>query len=206
MRRALSLLLLSLAVLLAPQSALATAAIDAATNAYRASLGLPALATRSELEALALARAREVAAQGFLSHPTDWSRFFAAIPGCESAVGENLAYYTAGAEPAGWPVSAWVKSPSHDANLRRDWDWQGSAVVVSGGYSWAAQVFAASCSAGPAPAPAPPGGGEPLPDAALGPRVPGELAAVGLGLLALAAFLVAGGRLPPEPEWRRRRR
>lgn len=135
-----------------PVSVLADAAIDSATNALRAEYGRAPLVTLGTLGSLAATRAQQISTN--FAHPSDWQWMFNAIPGCEAAIGENIAYYTSGAEPFGWPVSAWAKSPTHFENILRDWTWQGSAVYRANGFTYAVQLFAKACSA-PAPAPVP---------------------------------------------------
>ena len=139
--RALTSGLVALGLIVGP--AMASADIDAATNAYRASQGLAPLTTRQDLENLAYLRAQQIAVT--FAHPTSWQWMFDTIPGCESALGENIAYYTSGYEPAGWPVSAWINSPTHRANMLRGWTWQGSATFRANGNTYAVQLFAGAC-------------------------------------------------------------
>lgn len=150
--------LLALALALGlPVSAIADLAIDSATNQVRAQAGLSALTTSAALTSVAAIRVQQIVTN--FAHPTDWQWMFDAVPGCESLLGENIAYYTTGAEPAGWPVSAWVASPDHYANIVGDWNYQGSALYrASDGRTYAVQLFARSCSVPPGPAPQPPAG------------------------------------------------
>lgn len=174
-----ALIVVSAAVLVAPGSALATASIDAATNQYRASQGLPPLTTWSALQTVANRRVIEI--QSSFAHPTNWQYLFDMLPSCTTGIGENIAFYTTGAEPAGWPVSAWIASDSHRTNMLRAWTWQASAMVAGpNNRTYAVQLFAKGCTSTPAPAPQPPapqppsgGGGAPiapdLPDTSMAP-------------------------------------
>lgn len=128
----------------------AVTSIDAATNQYRASVGLPALTTWSPLQTVANRRASEITAN--FSHPGDWQYIFNQLPSCVTGIGENIAYYTTGFEPAGWPVSAWIASPTHRANIVGTWSWQASALVTANGRTYAVQLFAIGCESGSAPA------------------------------------------------------
>lgn len=134
----------ALMLTLAPQAE-GNATIDAATNNYRASQGLPGLPTWSALEQLAQLRAGETIIN--FAHPSDWQYLFDRLPSCVTGLGENLAYYSTGQIPAGWPVSAWITSPTHQANLVGTWDWQASATREANGLTYAVQLFAKGCSA-----------------------------------------------------------
>lgn len=143
-------------LLIGSSPAMADTTIDAQTNAARATYGLPALGTGAGLTTVAATRVQQITTN--FSHPSSWQWLFDAIPGCESALGENIAWYTAGYEPAGWPVSAWMNSSTHKANiLNTAWTLQGSARLTTNGRTYAVQLFSKPCtSTAPAPAPAPP--------------------------------------------------
>ena len=141
-------------LLLLPVPASAGFSIDADTNAQRTAYGLPALQTSSALSSLALIRAQQAVLN--FDHPDNYQWMFDYIPGCEAALGENLAYYTTGAEPAGWPVANWMTSPSHRANILGSWSWQGSAILYSGTRTYAVQIFGLACQSSQAPPVAPP--------------------------------------------------
>lgn len=87
-------------------------------NQHRASLGLPQLAWRADLAAVAQAHSQDMVDRGFFAHTnpdgeTPWDRMHAA--GITfSAGGENIAY--------GYPTAAavfagWMSSPGHKANI-----------------------------------------------------------------------------------------
>jgi len=151
-----------LAVLFGPADVLADPDIDTQTNAARAQSGLASLVSRADIAQVALTRAQQVTQ--VWGHPTDWQWLFDAIPGCERVLGENIASYTTGYEPAGWPVSAWMVSPGHRANILGGWTWMGSARAYANGKTYAVQIFAGAC-ADPLGAQPPIAG--PLPDAAM---------------------------------------
>ena len=119
--------------------------IDAATNSYRATQSLPSLPTWDVLEKIAALRAGETILN--FSHPSNWQYLFDLLPSCVTGLGENLAYYTTGQIPSGWPVTAWIASPTHQANLVGTWDWQASATRQSGDLTYAVQLFAKGCPA-----------------------------------------------------------
>lgn len=141
-RIAAALLAVVLTLGIAP-SAAANATIDAQTNDFRAANKLPPLPTWDRLADLARMRATE-STQNF-AHPSDWGYLFDRLPSCVTGIGENLAYYSTGQEPAGWPVSAWADSPTHRANMVGTWDWQASATTTADGRTYAVQLFAAGC-------------------------------------------------------------
>lgn len=154
MKRAFLATLLVVLLGVSPAATLAEVVdIDSATNQVRAEYGLPALPSSAGLAAVAAIRAQQASVS--FSHPDSYQWIFDYLPGCESLIGENLAYYTSGAEPAGWPVSAWMASPLHRANILGTWSWQGSAMLYSGDRTYAVQIFALACQAG-APPPVPP--------------------------------------------------
>lgn len=166
-----SLIAATLSLILWTTSAAANVNIDSQTNAARAQYGLPPLTTSEAINSVAATRVQQITTN--FAHPTSWQWLFDAIPGCESALGENIAYYTTGAEPAGWPVSAWMASPSHKANiLNPGWNYQGSAMLLANGRTYAVQIFSKACAATqpapPAPKPQPPIANE-IPDTAMEP-------------------------------------
>lgn len=152
-------------LVLGSTSALADPTIDSATNAYRVANGRPALSTSAGLTSVAATRAQQVVSN--FAHPSSWQWLFDAVPGCESAIGENIAWHS-NPVPAGWPVSAWIVSPLHRDNMLRAWTHQGSAtfrttvtVVNPDGTTrlsdrtYAVQLFSKACGVAPAPAPVP---------------------------------------------------
>lgn len=136
-------------------SATANATIDAQTNTVRAQHGLKALTTSSALTSVAVTRSHQISTN--FAHPTDWQWMFNALGGCYTGMGENIAWWSpAGSQPASWPVSAWVASPEHLANILGVWDVQGSATYVGAdGRIYGVQLFAKRCASTPAPAPQP---------------------------------------------------
>jgi uncharacterized protein YkwD len=116
----------------------ATAArVVVATNAYRASLGLPRLQVASRLQAFATAHARDMAASAALTHSSSDGLSFADRARSStyrfSALRENIAVEGA-PFPSGLDANLmqlWRQSPPHDANLRaRDISQIGVAVAA----------------------------------------------------------------------------
>lgn len=87
------------------------AQVLALINARRAPLGLPALQAAADLDAIAAAHSRSMAAGGRLSHDGFSQRFLRS--GGQTCV-ENLA---AGLRQPGALVAAWWASPVHQRNL-----------------------------------------------------------------------------------------
>ena len=116
-------------------SAGADAGIDGRTNAFRQANGLAPLATSATLTTIAQRRASDIVS--VFAHPSDWSSIWPA--GC-SGIGENITWAT-GILGSDWAVTAWVNSPVHRANMLGRFNVQGSALIHSGGNSYAVQVF-----------------------------------------------------------------
>lgn len=132
-------------------------AVDCLTNAYRASVGLPALTTDARLAQAAQDHAADMAARGFYAHTTpDGVEFSARITRAGYAwdvAGENIAHQSTTAREV---VSAWVASPPHRANLESTAFTQGGYGVVTStdGTFWV-QEFALPTPPTPAPAASP---------------------------------------------------
>lgn len=136
LRAALAAILL---LLLLVSPARSSTNIDAGTNTYRVGQGLVALPTSTTLTNLALQRAEQIVSD--FSHTYWWWD----ASGC-AGIGENLAWTTA--DDLEWPLSAWIASPSHQANLVGDWDVQGSAEIIVDGSRYAVQLFGKDCGGG----------------------------------------------------------
>ena len=105
-------------------------------NSARSAAGVPALVHNASLDAVALAWAGQMAANGAMSHNPDTG---SQIPAGWSGWGENVAYgfATGAATNAGW-----TGSPSHYENMVGDFTDIGIAFVAAGGTTWAVEVFA----------------------------------------------------------------
>jgi len=133
--------IVALLALAPPAAAAATTADDtgeifAGLNAARASAGKGALAPNASLDAVAVAWAGRMAADGAMTHnPNTGTQ----IPAGWNGWGENVAhgFATGSATNVGW-----TDSPEHYANMMGDFTDVGIAFVVAGGTSWAVEVFA----------------------------------------------------------------
>jgi uncharacterized protein YkwD len=119
--------------------------IDRQTNRFRVSRDLHRLRTSKQLWRVARTRVKQIAQPGGFHHPFDWGRLLGRLPSCVSGVGENIAYYSIGHEPKGFPVSAWKRSRPHRENMLGRWRWHASAVFKARGYTWYVQLFARGC-------------------------------------------------------------
>lgn len=121
----------------APASAAEADTIHELVNEARWDDGQNGLIRNSEMDAVALAWAKQMAANDTMSHNPDYA---AQIPSGWSAAGENVAqgYRTAQAMHDGW-----MSSPGHKANILGAFTDIGIAFYSSGGTTWGVQVFAA---------------------------------------------------------------
>jgi len=134
----------------------AEAGIDGATNAYRQSLGLPAIAGSGTLTEFAQQRAQQIYS------PTTGANFYHQYwwwgpSGC-NGIGENIVYRIPAADnPADYAVTAWIQSEPHRQNMIGDWDIMGSATYIApDGGQYSVQLFGEDCGGStPAPTPAP---------------------------------------------------
>jgi len=130
------------AAVVSPAAAASAASTDTADiysglNSARASAGKSALAHNASLDAVALAWAKQMAANKAMSHNPDTG---SQIPAGWTGWGENVAH--------GFPTGAatndgWIASPEHYANMVGDFTDVGIAFVAAGGSTWAVEVFAA---------------------------------------------------------------
>lgn len=134
-------------LLLAPTAHASGGAFVSMINSARASAGLPALSSRSDLTSVAAAWSRQMAASGTLAH----NPALASQVSGYRYVGENVGY----GPDAATIHRAFMDSPSHRANvLDRDYTQVGVAVVESGGRLWVTEVFRAPAGATTAAKPA----------------------------------------------------
>jgi len=104
--------------------------VYSSTNSYRSSIGKSSLSRNSQLEQAARNKANDIFKKQYWSHygpdgSTPWT--FISNTGYKYiSAGENLAdgFYS-----SSQVVTAWSNSPSHDANLRGDYNETGVAVV-----------------------------------------------------------------------------
>lgn len=143
------MVLILLFTLLLVSTADADPGLDGATNALRASSGLPALTTAVDLTAIATQRAFEIAQPDGYRHD-----FWYADQFCWLGMGENLAYrIPAPDDITTYFIGVWANSPAHLANMLGAYTEQGSGVYLApDGGAYAAQVFRMPCVA-PAPQP-----------------------------------------------------
>ena len=159
----------------APAQAYDEDSISALVNQARWDAGLSGLNRNAAMDAVALGWARQLAANGTLSHNPNYS---SQIPAGWTGAAENVAqgYPTAQAVHNGW-----MNSPGHRANVLGGYTDIGIALLDAGGSTWAVEVFGAyPGSVGPAaPAPVVPAPVVPAPTApAPGPSAAGPPAAV----------------------------
>jgi hypothetical protein len=164
----------------APAQAYDEDSISALVNQARWDAGLNGLNRNAGMDAVALGWARQLAANGALSHNPSYS---SQIPAGWSGAAENVAqgYPTAQAVHNGWMDSA-----GHRANILGDYTDIGIALLDAGGSTWAVEVFGAyPGSVGPAapdavapapvaPAPVPSAAGPPAAVPAQTPAPAGE--------------------------------
>lgn len=86
-------------------------------NAYRKSLGLPALRWNKEMAALAEAHSRNMAAKCELNHKGFNKRLKTLRRGGFITASENVAYYKGRSDPASIAMQLWIDSPGHQRNL-----------------------------------------------------------------------------------------
>jgi|GEM_PF-2410165 len=142
----------------APASAAEADTIHGLVNEARWDNGQQGLIRNAEMDAVALAWAKKMAASGTMSHNPDYS---SEIPSGWRSAGENVAqgYRTAQAMHDGW-----MASQGHRENILGAFTDIGIAFYSSGGTTWGVQVFAtypghtgpdAPVAAVPAPEPDP---------------------------------------------------
>jgi uncharacterized protein YkwD len=132
----------------APAAAAPADDIHALVNDARAAEGRAPLARNGELDAVALAWAKQMAGMGGLQHNPNVS---GQIPSGWTSWGENIAQ---GQRSGAAMHQAWMNSPGHYANIMGDFSDIGVAFIEAGGTTWGVQVFATySGGAGRAPAP-----------------------------------------------------
>lgn len=141
-----------------PASAAEAETIHGLVNQARWDNGQQGLIRNADMDAVALAWAKKMAASSTMSHNPNYS---SEIPAGWRSAGENVAqgYRTAQAMHDGW-----MASPGHRENILGAFTDVGIAFYSSGGTTWGVQVFAtypghttpsAPVAAAPAPAPAP---------------------------------------------------
>jgi uncharacterized protein YkwD len=105
-------------------NATAAARVIIATNAYRASLGLPQLKVVPKLRAFAVAHANDMAENAILTHSSSSGMSFAQRAHSSSyrftSMRENVAVEGAPLPSSLGPIlwNLWRHSPEHDANMR----------------------------------------------------------------------------------------
>lgn len=133
-----------------PASASPADTITELANDARAAAGKAPLARNANLDAVARAWARKMAADGRLWHNPNLA---SEIPSGWRRVGENVAQgYRTGAQMH----AGWMGSSGHRANILGDFTDIGVAFLESGGTTWGVQVFANypnGSGARPAPVP-----------------------------------------------------
>lgn len=124
------------AVPASPAAASEQSAIVTATNAERASAGLPALASNPGLDRVAQDWAQYMSDTGRMQHRPDLSD---GVPEGWTSLGENVASGYRDGEDV---VTGWMNSPGHRENILGDFTDIGVGWVVDGsGTSWSVQVF-----------------------------------------------------------------
>jgi uncharacterized protein YkwD len=129
----------------APPAAPARAAIvigstqQALINADRSSHGLGPLSWSGCLNSVAVANARRIAAQGYLSHTNGPNVDLTC--GLGHQAGENIGWYSGGVNDS-WMNSKFMASPEHYANIMGPYHYVATAwVVASNGYGYIAVEF-----------------------------------------------------------------
>jgi uncharacterized protein YkwD len=113
---------------------------QALINGDRARNGLGSLSWSNCLYNVAIANARRIAAQGYLSHTTGPNQDLACGLGRQG--GENVGWYSGGANDS-WMNSAFMASPEHYANIMGPYHYVATAwVVTADGKGWIAVEFA----------------------------------------------------------------
>lgn len=112
---------------------------QALINADRARNGLGPLTWNGCLYNVAVANARRIAAQGFLSHTNGPNVDLTC--GLGRQAGENIGWYSGGANDS-WMNSAFMASPEHYANIMGPYHYVATAwVVTADGKGWIAVEF-----------------------------------------------------------------
>jgi uncharacterized protein YkwD len=112
---------------------------QALINADRARNGLGALTWSGCLYNVAIANARRIAAQGYLSHTNGPNVDLTC--GLGHQAGENIGWYSGGVNDA-WMNSKFMASPEHYANIMGPYNYVATAWVVSAdGKGWIAVEF-----------------------------------------------------------------
>ena len=112
---------------------------QALINADRAGNGLGALTWNSCLYSVAVANARRIAAQGYLSHTNGPNVDLTC--GLGHQAGENVGWYSGGADDS-WINSKFMGSPEHYANIMGPYHYVATAwVTTSDGRGWIAVEF-----------------------------------------------------------------
>jgi len=129
----------------APPAAPARAAIvigstqQALINADRSGHGLGPLSWSGCLYSVAVANARRIAAQGYLSHTNGPNVDLTC--GLGNQAGENIGWYSGGVNDS-WMNSKFMASPEHYANIMGPYHYVATAwVVASNGYGYIAVEF-----------------------------------------------------------------
>jgi len=120
-----------------------TAEVLRLVNAERAKAGKPALKSGGRLlNAAALVRAKEYAANTSLTHTRPGGQAFSTVLDDHriswTSCGENLAH---GQTTPAQVVAGWMASPGHKKNILHDFDKLGVAVYESNGRLYWAQLF-----------------------------------------------------------------
>ena len=112
---------------------------QALINSDRAGRGLGGLSWSSCLYNIAVANARRIAAQGFLSHTNGPSVDLTC--GLGHQAGENIGWYSGGSNDS-WMNSKFMASPEHYANIMGPYHYVATAwVTTSDGRGWIAVEF-----------------------------------------------------------------
>lgn len=182
----------------APAQADDEGTIGALVDQARWDAGLNGLNRNAQMDAVALGWARQLAANGTLSHNPDYA---SQIPAGWTGAAENVAqgYPTAQAVHDGW-----MNSAGHRANILGGYTDIGIALIDAGGSTWAVEVFGAyPGSVGPAapaaaPAPVPPAA---VPPAAVPPAgpIPAESDAASPPATSASAPTAIAESPPPAP-------